>query len=90
MRAVALYLAQHSGRRYATLFCDEADVALDPERKRIFIAIRCEVFQWGGFEREFFVSPNPELTVMGHAVSDPGPMVAAGAPVDRSEPEATG
>jgi exonuclease SbcC len=30
IRAVALYLAQHTGRRYDTLFSDEADGPLDP------------------------------------------------------------
>jgi exonuclease SbcC len=29
-RAIALYLAQVSGRRHATLFSDEADEPLDP------------------------------------------------------------
>ena len=42
-RAVALYLAEHSGRRYATLFSDEADGALDAERKRMFMAMKREV-----------------------------------------------
>ena len=30
IRAVALYLAQHTGRRYGTLFSDEVDGPLDP------------------------------------------------------------
>jgi len=34
-RAIALYLAQNSGRKYSTLFSDEADGALDPDRKRM-------------------------------------------------------
>jgi len=36
-RAIALYLGRSSGRRYQTLFSDEADGALDPERKRMFM-----------------------------------------------------
>ncbi len=67
-RAVALYLAQHSGRRYATLFSDEADGSLDPERKRMFMAMKREVLRLGGYEREYFVSQTPELTAMAHAV----------------------
>lgn len=67
-RAVALYLAQHSGRRYATLFSDEADGALDPERKRMFMAMKREVLRLGGYEQEFFVSQTPELTSMADAV----------------------
>lgn len=69
-RAVALYLAQHSGRRYATLFSDEADGALDPERKRMFMAMKREVLRLGGYEREFFVSQTPELTAMADTVID--------------------
>ncbi|MFY9512509.1 MAG: DNA repair protein, partial [Rubrivivax sp.] len=69
-RAVALYLAQHSGRRYTTLFCDEADGALDPDRKRMFMAMKREVLRLGGYEREFFVSQTPELTAMADAVID--------------------
>ena len=69
-RAVALYLAQHSGRCYTTLFCDEADGALDPDRKRMFMAMKREVLRLGGYEREFFVSQTPELTAMADAVID--------------------
>jgi DNA repair protein SbcC/Rad50 len=69
-RAVALYLAQHSGRRYTTLFCDEADGALDPDRKRMFMAMKREVLRLGGYEREFFVSQTPELTAVADAVID--------------------
>ena len=58
------------GRRYATLFCDEADGALDPERKRMFMAMKREVLRLGGYEREFFVSQTPELTAMADAVID--------------------
>ena len=69
-RAIALYLAQHSKRRYTTLFSDEADGALDPERKRMFMAMKREVLRLGGYEREFFVSQTPELTAMADAVID--------------------
>ena len=69
-RAIALYLAQHSGRRYTTLFSDEADGALDPERKRMFMAMKREVLWLGGYEREFFISQTPELTAMADRVID--------------------
>ncbi len=69
-RAIALYLAQNSGRRYETLFSDEADGALDPQRKRMFIAMKREVLRIGGYGREFFVSQTPELTAMADAVID--------------------
>jgi exonuclease SbcC len=70
IRAVALYLAQHTGRQYETLFSDEADGPLDPERKRMFMAMKREVLKLGGYAREFFVSQTPELTAMADAVID--------------------
>ena len=70
IRAVALYLAQHTGRRYDTLFSDEADGPLDPERKRMFMAMKREVLRLGGYQREFFVSQTPALTAMANAVID--------------------
>jgi exonuclease SbcC len=73
-RAVALYLAQGSsggkGARYATLFSDEADGPLDPERKRMFVAMKREVLALGGYEREFYISQTPELTALADAVID--------------------
>jgi len=70
IRAVALYLAQHTGRHYGTLFSDEADGPLDAERKRMFMTMKREVMRLGGYQREFFVSQTPELTAMADAVID--------------------
>jgi len=67
---VALYLAQHTGRRYDTLFCDEADGPLDAERKRMFMAMKREVLRLGGYAREYLVSQSPELTALADAVID--------------------
>ena len=76
-RAVALYLVQNSGRRYATLFSDESDGPLDSERKRMFMAMKREVLRLGGYSREFFVSQTPELTALADVVIDlDGYMVA--------------
>jgi DNA repair protein SbcC/Rad50 len=69
-RAIALYLAGNAGREYGTLFCDEADGPLDPQRKRMFMAMKREVLRLGGYEREFFVSQTPELTAMADVVID--------------------
>lgn len=69
-RAIALYLARHTRRRYTTLVSDEADGALDPERKRMFMSMKREVLRLGGYEREFFVSQTPGLTAMADAVID--------------------
>lgn len=71
-RAIALYLAQNAGRRYATLFSDETDGALDPQRKRMFIAMKRAVLRIGRYDREYFVSQTPELTAMADAVIDLG------------------
>lgn len=71
-RAIALYLALHTGRRYTTLFTDEADGALDLDRKRMFMAMKREVLRLGRYEREYFVSQTPELTAMADVVIDLG------------------
>jgi len=69
-RAIALYLAQNSGRKYETLFSDEADGPLDPERKRMFMAMKHEVLRLGGYKREVYISQNPELNSIADAVID--------------------
>lgn len=84
VRAVALYLAQHSGRCYGTLFSDEADGALDPARKCMFMAMKREVLRLGGYAREIFISQTPELTAMADAVIDLDTL-AQGAPVTMPE-----
>lgn len=70
IRAVALYLAQNTGRRYESLFCDEADGPLDAERKRMFMAMKREVLRVGGYEREFFISQTPALSEEADVVID--------------------
>jgi len=70
VRAVALYLAQVSQRRYGTLLSDEADGALDPARKRMFGAMKRQVLRLGGYQREIFISQTPELAGMADAVID--------------------
>jgi exonuclease SbcC len=82
-RAIALYLARNTGRRYTTLFTDEADGALDPQRKRMFMAMKREVLRLGGYEREFFISQTPELTAMADTVIDIDALKADGCAADR-------
>jgi DNA repair protein SbcC/Rad50 len=69
-RAIALYLARHSRRRYETLFSDEADDPLDPEHKRMFMQMKREVLRLGGYEREFYITQTPELAAMADAIID--------------------
>ena len=80
-RAIALYLAGNAGREYGTLFCDEADGPLDPQRKRMFMAMKREVLRLGGYEREFFVSQTPELTAMADRVIDLDALACTGVEV---------
>lgn len=70
VRAVALYLVQQGGWQYDTVFSDEADGALDADRKRMFMAMKREVLRLGGYQREYFISQTPELTAMADAVID--------------------
>ena len=75
-RAIALHLAAASGRESGTLFCDETDGPLDPERKRMFMAMKRRVLEIGGFRQEYFVSQTPELTAMADCVIDLDAMAA--------------
>jgi DNA repair protein SbcC/Rad50 len=76
-RAIAVYLSQSAGRRYRTLFSDEADGALDPERKRMFMAMKREVLRVGGYEQEIFVSQTAELWSLADKVIDVAQLRAA-------------
>ena len=69
-RAIALFQSQASGNRYETLFADESDGALDPERKQMFVAMKRKVMELGGYQREFFISHTPELWGMADGVID--------------------
>lgn len=69
-RGIALYRAQDSGQSFQTLFTDEADGPLDPERKRAFMRMKREVLRQGGYEREFFISHTPDLVDEADAVID--------------------
>lgn len=60
-RAIALYLGQSSGLKCDALFSDEADGALDAERKQMFMAMMRKVADMGPYERTFFISQTPEL-----------------------------
>lgn len=69
-RAIALYLSGASARGFETLFSDEADGALDPDRKRMFMAMKREVLRLGGYQREIFVTQTPELATLAEVVID--------------------
>lgn len=71
-RAIALYVSQSNGTQYHTLFTDEADGALDPERKRQFMQMKRAVLGRGGYGREYFISQTPELWEFADHVIDVG------------------
>jgi exonuclease SbcC len=69
-RGIALYQAQNTGQPYQTLFSDESDGPLDPQRKLQFMRMKREVLKQGGYEREFFISQTPDLVSEADAVID--------------------
>ncbi|WP_354676796.1 sbcc family protein [Cupriavidus plantarum] len=69
-RGIALYRGQDAQQPFQTLFTDEADGPLDPERKRAFMKMKREVLRLGGYEREFFISQTPDLVDGADAVID--------------------
>ena len=71
-RGIALYLARESGQAYETLFSDESDGPLDPDKKLQFMRMKREVLKLGGYTREYFVSQSPELWAMADARIDLG------------------
>lgn len=69
-RGIALYLAQNSGIQYETLFSDEADGPLDPDRKTQFMRMKREVIRIGGYKREYFISQHPDNWEMADKLID--------------------
>ncbi|WP_343877821.1 hypothetical protein, partial [Cupriavidus pauculus] len=65
-----LYRAQDAQQPFQTLFTDEADGPLDPERKRAFMKMKREVLRVGGYEREYFISQTPDLVDDADGVID--------------------
>lgn len=69
-RAIALYVGESQGVQFHTLFTDEADGALDADRKRQFMQMKRAVLARGRYEREYFISQTPELWEMADHVID--------------------
>ncbi|WP_333994594.1 SMC family ATPase [Burkholderia orbicola] len=69
-RGVALYIAGNAGQPYETLFSDESDGPLDPDRKVQFMRMKREVLRQGRYSREFFISQTPDLIAEADAVID--------------------
>ena len=69
-RAIALHLAQNTGRRFDALFSDEAAGPRDPDTKRKFMAMKREGLRLGGCRQEFFITQTPHLATMADAIID--------------------
>jgi exonuclease SbcC len=70
VRGIALYTERTAGQPYKTLFTDETDGPLDPEKKRQFMRMKREVLRLSGLDREYFISHTPELVEEADAVID--------------------
>ena len=69
-RAISLYNASKSGRKYHTLFTDEKDGALDYQKKKEFMAMKSKVLELGGYDMELFISQSPEIQeIADHTIS---------------------
>jgi DNA repair protein SbcC/Rad50 len=71
-KSIAIYNGQSSGKAYKTLFSDERDGALDPEKKKHFFTIKKKVLEIGGYEREFCVTHTEALKGMADAIIELG------------------
>jgi exonuclease SbcC len=69
-RAIALYQAQLSGRQYGSIFSDEADGALDSDKKLEFIKVKREVLRIGKYSKEFYISHSKEVQDCADVVID--------------------
>lgn len=70
VRAIALHMAQTADTKFETLFSDESDGALDPERKRQYMQMKRSVLERGGYSREYLITQTPELLNLCDAVID--------------------
>ena len=73
-RAICLFNAGRSGRKYSTLFTDEKDGALDLWKKKEFFNMKRKVLQLGKYDSEFFISQTPEIITLADGtirVEDP-------------------
>ncbi len=67
-KAIALYLASTSGRKYDATYSDEKDGALDPAKKKEFFAAMRRAMELGGYRNLYCITQTPELQAMADAV----------------------
>lgn len=67
-KAISLYSATASGRRFEVTYSDEKDGALDPLKKREFFAAKRKAMELGGYRNEICITQTAELASMADAV----------------------
>jgi exonuclease SbcC len=67
-KAICIYNKTSNGRDLATIYTDERDGALDPEKKRAYFRMKQKVLALGGYDQEFCITHTPELLAMANAV----------------------
>jgi len=67
-KAICIYNKTSNGRDLATIYTDERDGALDPEKKRAYFRMKQKVLALGGYEQEYCITHTPELLSMANAV----------------------
>ncbi len=67
-KAICIYNKTSNGRDLATIYTDERDGALDPERKRAYFRMKQKVLSLGGYDQEYCITHTPELLAMANAV----------------------
>jgi exonuclease SbcC len=67
-KAICIYNKTSNGRDLATIYTDERDGALDPEKKRAYFRMKQKVLALGGYDQEFCITHTPELLAMANGV----------------------
>jgi exonuclease SbcC len=67
-KAICICNKTRNGRDLATIYTDERDGALDPEKKRAYFRMKQKVLSLGGYEQEYCITHTPELLAMADAV----------------------
>lgn len=67
-KAICLYNSLSSGRRFDTLFVDEADGPLDSQKKVEFWQMKKKVLELGGYRSEITITQTPGLMSLADAV----------------------
>ncbi|KAA0888791.1 AAA family ATPase [Oryzomonas rubra] len=66
-RGICLFNIHRSDRAYDTLYSDEKDGAMDPDKKMEFYQIKRESLRTGTHSREFFITQTPEMMDLADA-----------------------